>query len=620
MGKRGIKQSTLNFTLGGLSLILSILLVILSVQVISSFEKMSVAYDRRLEFRQLGFDISNASDYLINEVRAYVQFGDKVHYDNYWKEVNETKTRDRVVERLKELSAPQNELDLLAEAKEKSDGLVATEDKAMKAVAEGKFDEARLLVFGAQYDKDKEIIREPITKFQEAMNTRAVNEMNQATHVMKTDIIIMIVLIIFTAIFSGISLLLSHFKIIKPIIKIKDNMMTLAKGDLSQSVSVAVDDTEIGQMAMATTTVIKTFQNLINEISNILSEMSNGNLVVETNSDYKGDFAEIKTALNLIIKSFNEVLSDVKAAAEQVASGSSQVSNSSMEISQGATEQASAVEELTASIEEISAQTRQNAANANLANEIAETAKISAAQGNEQMKDMLKAMDEINNSSGNIAKIIKVIDEIAFQTNILALNAAVEAARAGQHGKGFAVVAEEVRNLAARSANAAKETTDLIEGSIQKVEGGTKIANITADALSKIVEDVAKVANLVGDIALASNEQAAGINQVNQGIMQVSEVVQSNSATSEECAAASEELAGQAELLKEMVGRFILKRVGQHSSYRGLEDINPEVLRMLENMSHNRKSGDNAAAGDHIETADAVSKKIILSDNEFGKY
>jgi chemotaxis methyl-accepting protein methylase len=223
-------------------------------------------------------------------------------------------------------------------------------------------------------------------------------------------------------------------------------------------------------------------------------------------------------------------------------------------------EQASSIEELTASLEEISSQTKLNADNAGTANRLADEARTDAAQGNVHMKEMLKAMEEINESSSNISKIIKVIDDIAFQTNILALNAAVEAARAGQHGKGFAVVAEEVRNLAARSADAAKETTDLIEGSIKKTEDGTKIANDTANALAKIVDEVEKVAALVNDIANASNEQAAGINQINQGIMQVSDVVQNNSATSEESAAASEELSGHANLLKEMVGKYKLKQ------------------------------------------------------------
>ena len=298
----------------------------------------------------------------------------------------------------------------------------------------------------------------------------------------------------------------------------------------------------------------------VNEISRVLSEMSEGNYNVELTDDYRGDFAPIKNVLNSIITSLNEVLSDMNNASGQVAAGARQVSDSAQALSQGSTEQASSIEELTASMEEISTQTKLNATNATQANELALAAKEGAIKGNEQMQGMLKAMDDINESSGNISKIIKVIDEIAFQTNILALNAAVEAARAGQHGKGFAVVAEEVRNLAARSANAAKETTALIEGSIKKVEGGTKIANDTAAALNQIVEGVTKATNLVGEIATASNEQALGINQVNQGILQVSDVVQTNSATSEESAAASEELSSQAELLREQVSRFKLKK------------------------------------------------------------
>ena len=234
------------------------------------------------------------------------------------------------------------------------------------------------------------------------------------------------------------------------------------------------------EIKVALNETLDSLATYVGEISQVLTEMANSNLDVAIVRDYKGDFSSIKEALNLIIGSFNQVLADFNTTADQVATGSRQVSDGSQALSQGATEQASSIEQLTASISEIASQTRQNAVDANEANSLAETARANAVQGNSQMKDMLQSMEEINLSSANISKIIKVIDEIAFQTNILALNAAVEAARAGQHGKGFAVVAEEVRNLAARSASAAKETTGLIEGSISKVTVGTKIAINTA--------------------------------------------------------------------------------------------------------------------------------------------
>lgn len=352
----------------------------------------------------------------------------------------------------------------------------------------------------------------------------------------------------------------------------------------------------------------------IDEISSVLIKMAEGNIDVTISRDYVGDFIEIKNSLNEIINSFNKILNDMNTSSQQVASGARQVSDSAQALSQGSTEQASSVEELTASLEEIAAQTKQNAENAEQANKMALAAKDNALNGNIHMQEMLKSINEINEASSNISKIIKVIDDIAFQTNILALNAAVEAARAGQQGKGFAVVAEEVRNLAARSANAAKETTALIESSIKKAENGTQIADDTAEALNKIVDAVSDATSLVSEIARASNEQAAGISQINDGIMQVSQVVQTNSATAEESAAASEELSSQAEILKGLVNGFKLKK-GNLDKYE-VDKINPQVLKMLENMSVKQ----NEDVDDINSEFDKHKFKIDLSDGEFGKY
>ncbi len=380
----------------------------------------------------------------------------------------------------------------------------------------------------------------------------------------------------------------------------------LALGDVNVSASIDRID-EAGILGSAFDKMIAN----IREQAQTAERIAAGDLTVEVEVRSEEDLLGKKLAE--MVYNNNLMLGGIATASDQVAIGSGQVSESSISLSRGASEQAAAVEALTASLEEISAQTEQNARNAGRANEVAETVRRNAEQGNVQMQDMLKAMEDINSSSTNISKVIRVIEDIAFQTNILALNAAVEAARAGQHGKGFAVVADEVRSLAARSASAAKETTDMIEGSIRKAEGGSRIAGETAKALERIVDGVEEVASLISDIAVASNEQALGIQQISQGVMQVSQGIATTSATAEESAAASEQLSSQASVLKETVSKYKLTR-GKDPGRRNHE-LNPEVLRRLESR-RTKESGEKAAGtGEHVKSA------ITLTDNrDFGKY
>ena len=356
-------------------------------------------------------------------------------------------------------------------------------------------------------------------------------------------------------------------------------------GDLGKRGDVAAMSNVYKPMLQGINDIIDAIVAPIDELKSKLEDVAKGDLTAYVSGDYKGDHELLKTSLNSTLDNLNNIMGQVNTAAGQMAQGASQVSDSSQSISQGATEQAASLEEITASMNEMSSQTQQNAENANQANQLAQSAQTGAEKGNQMMNNMLGAMSDIDDSAQKISKIIKVIDEIAFQTNLLALNAAVEAARAGVHGKGFAVVAEEVRNLAARSANAAKETTELIEGSIKNVNAGSEVANSTSESLKEIVDGISKVTDLVGEIAAASNEQAQGINQVNQGLVQLDQVTQQNTANSEESAAASLELSEQSNQLTELLRQFKLKAATGTAALNSFSALSPDMLKQLQSMT-----------------------------------
>ena len=349
--------------------------------------------------------------------------------------------------------------------------------------------------------------------------------------------------------------------IVKPVREIDGVARKIAAGELNESIHYQSRD-ELGVLAVnfnKTVTRLRDYVNYIDEISKVLNEIGDGNLNFQLTYDYAGEFAKVKTALENISDSLNDTMGEINRSAEQVASGSGQVADGSQALSQGTTEQASAIEELAATINDISGQVNTTAENARLARDNTNEAEHSVGVCNRQMQELMEAMKEINVNSAEIGKIIKTIQDIAFQTNILALNAAVEAARAGAAGKGFAVVADEVRTLAGKSAEASKDTSALIESSSRSVEKGMKIADETAHSLAFVVEGAKSVSQIVDKISAAAQEQAASIGQVTQGVDQISSVVQTNSATAEEPAAASEELSGQAQMLKNLVSRFQLK-------------------------------------------------------------
>lgn len=384
------------------------------------------------------------------------------------------------------------------------------------------------------------------------------------------DTIQSVALLIFAVLF--IVCIASYFvasSIAKPIREVTVAAKEIANGNFDVELSVKSRD-EVGQLADAfhlTIQQLVNYQEYIDEISDALKNISNGDLMVELQRDYVGQFRKIKENMESLLRNLNATFLQMNQSADQVASGSEQVANGAQALSQGATEQASSIEELSASISEIAEQIKQNAENAMSASGKADVAGKELLSSNDEMKEMLDAMDQITLKSSEISKIIKVIDDIAFQTNILALNAAVEAARAGAAGKGFAVVADEVRNLAGKSAEAAKSTTLLIEETIDAVRNGSIIADKTAKSLEASAEVTQEAVLLIDKIAEASNQQAASIDQVNLGVEQISAVVQTNAATAEESAAASEELSSQSNLLKDLIMKFKLKQDSHFGNY-----------------------------------------------------
>ena len=346
----------------------------------------------------------------------------------------------------------------------------------------------------------------------------------------------------------------------RPIHKLTAAAQSIAEGNFNVKLSVKSKD-EVGKLAKAfkqTVDRLVNYQNYIDEISDSLAAIGNGDLQIELKNEYSGQFKKIKDNFELLVDGLTDMLSNMLVASDQVSAGSDQVAAAAQALSHGATLQASSVDELTATIVEISSDIKNSSEGATEAKKNSEETCNNITQSNTKMEQLSLAMADITNTSNEIRKIIKTIDDIAFQTNILALNAAVEAARAGAAGKGFAVVAEEVRNLAGKSAEAAKNTTALIESTIKAIQAGKKLTDETATSLLNVVEQSKNADARIHRIAEEMERSSIAVEYIVTSVDQISAVVQTNSATAEESAAASEELAGQAMLLKEQIGRFKL--------------------------------------------------------------
>lgn len=497
------------------------------------------------------------------EIRGMVLYEDPSYFDSVLASSGRAKANLALVEK-RFLGDQQLILDMY----QSLDEIEASGKEINRLVAGGKIEEAKnsadidfRTAMKSGIETSQEIVDFALDKALE-FNEDAGIALENAT------VMLIVLLVVMVVLCMGVTTVLSR-AVSRPISQLTDAAKKLAAGALNIEIDYYSKD-EVGTLAEMFREMSGSMKAVIKDIGQQLGAMSNGDFTVAPRAEYTGDYVSIKNALINIRESLSNTLNEINLSADQVFSGSAQVSDSAQTFSEGAADQAGSIEELAAAINEISFQVRETAANMEAARRLTAKAGEQVAVSNRQMEEMLLAMGEIGAKTEQIRAINNTIEEIAFQTNILALNAAVEAAHAGESGKGFAVVAGEVRRLAGKSTDAAKRTSDLIDGTVQAVEKGRKIANITAESLHNVVESTNEVLNTVDKIDEAAQHQAGSIVQVTQEIDQISYVVQNNSATSEESAAASEELSGQAQMLKELVGRFKIdgsENVNQDHAY-----------------------------------------------------
>ena len=403
------------------------------------------------------------------------------------------------------------------------------------------------------------ILENLTTELGEAINTRYNNAQSTKTF----NIVIIVTVVVVAAVLVVVLTVILTKAIVPPITQIVDSMNLIANGLLKEADGTITyrSKDEIGVLAHAARKVIRFFQNVLPSISDVCRNYGNGNFncTCENYESYVGETSEIRDSLMYVRDNLSAALANVDQASNQLLSGAGEVASGAQSLAQGATEQASSVEELAATISVVSDMVNTNASDAEAATEKTGDAGSKLENATERMTDLVAAMNEISESSDQVKKIIKTIEDIAFQTNILALNAAVEAARAGDAGKGFAVVADEVRNLASKSAEAAKNTNVMIEGSLAAIEKGNTLVDEVAAMMTEVEASAGEVAQINEKISKASQEAADSIKQISEGVEQISSVVQTNSATAEESAAASEELSGQASMLKDLIGSFTLR-------------------------------------------------------------
>ena len=533
--------------------------------VVSSFialqitgNKIKAFYDKPFVNSVLQLEIRKDTQIVVKNILLAVTTEDQNKAVQYINEAN--KYTQSVTDNIEKLESNFDNKELLEQLKNERAVQTRIRDELIKLVNENKKEEA-IALYNSEYEKELNNLQDTLVKIGDYAKNNAERNYHSAITT-KNITFIVLILISIGSIVSCIYMVFGLVKLLtNPIVELEEAAKKLEKGILDVEIKFESQD-ELGILANSFRNTCSFLKTIVLDINEILGQLSDGNFNVNSSrlEHYIGDFSTTKDSIQKIIESLNYTFFEIKEATVQVKGGAEQVAETSQTISEGATEQASAIEELTASLGEVNEKVQNSVKHAKETNVITSELGVQIEESNEKMNEMVKAMEEIDNSSRNIREIINTIASISEQTNLLALNAAIEAARAGESGKGFAVVAEEVRKLAEESSQAVKDTAELIESSIKSVEKGKIIADTTAVSLKEAVKKTEEAVQLVDNISKISEVQAVSINQINGGIDQIADVVQSNSAIAEESAAASEELSAQADTLESMINRFKLQK------------------------------------------------------------
>ena len=558
--KKAMNQSTLTTLLNGVSICALLLMMAALFAYSNVSQRLETAHENRYELTYNANRFMNGSAYLTNEVRAFAATGIKEHYDNYFNEVNNLKNRDQGVAAMQKIGITSEEQAMIDSMYALSNQLVPLEEQAMEQVQAGQQSTAISYVYGTEYSAAIAKINLIKEQFLDALSSRTLQEVESLSRIANVIRVVMVLALVVVGVLQAFSMRVIRKRILHPVIAVRDQMGEISQGNLSAQFQWEPDSSEIGMLVASIHETKQELKKYINEIDSTLAQMASGNMDLRISTDFRGEFLPIQSALRQILDSLNEALFHIHQTAQEVSDESQRVAAGSQTLSDGAVQQASTVEELFAGIQDISGQVERTSGDADQARKFSVEAGEQLRLCSQKMGTLTSAIADISESSQKISGITKAIEDISFQTNILALNASVEAARAGAAGKGFAVVADEVQRLASKSAESAKDITNLIAASVQLVQYGTSLSEETTQALSEVVASAQQSADLVGQIAESAQTQSQSLHQLTEGMERISGVVQTNAATAEESASSAEELRRQAEKLKLSVQRFRLRQ------------------------------------------------------------